>query len=153
MKSLNPTLLIIIAIAIAGLSFYGGFKYRDQQFTKQRSGMMGQFQRGQSAGENSAGSINMRNGAGRPVTGEIVKIDDKSLTVKETDGSTKIVIFTDSTIINKTTDAVKGDLKIGMQIGVFGTTNSDGSILSQNIQLNPQFRMMGTGGTTPASSK
>ena len=55
-------------------------------------------------------------------------------------GSSKIIILTDSTAINKSAEGTREDFKTGEKIGVFGTENSDGSITAQNIQLNPTVR-------------
>ena len=76
----------------------------------------------------------------RPINGEIISSDDKSITVKLSDGSSKIVVLGTSTVINKADQATKDDLKVGEKAAVFGTENSDGSITAQNIQLNPTFR-------------
>lgn len=59
------------------------------------------------------------------------------------DGSSKIVLFSDKTEINKAAEATKEDLKVGEKVAVFGTENSDGSVTAQNIQLNPQLRGLG----------
>lgn len=82
---------------------------------------------------------------GRQVIGEIISQDDKSITVKLQDESTKIVLLSDKTSINKATEVSKSDLKTGEKVGVFGTENTDGSVTAQNIQLNPVFRTR-TGG-------
>jgi hypothetical protein len=121
--------------------FGGGYYFRNYSLSRQRQNFSGQFQRF------GNGNANVGQGArlgGRPVVGEIISQDDKSITVKMADGSTKIVILSDSTTYSKTDSASKEDLKIGTQVGVFGTDNSDGSITAQNVQLNPQFRLSPT---------
>ncbi len=86
---------------------------------------------------------------GRPISGEILSSDDKSITVKLQDGSSKIVLLSDKTQINKATSVTKLDLKSGEKVAVFGSENSDGSVTAQNIQLNPQFRGVGSSSASP----
>lgn len=76
----------------------------------------------------------------RPVNGEIISADEKSVTVKLPDGGSKIVILSEKTSINKAAEATKEDLKVGEKVAVFGSENTDGSVTAQNIQLNPQPR-------------
>jgi ribosomal protein S1 len=98
-------------------------------------------------------SNQFRQGSGlglRPVSGEIISQDDKSITVKLQDGSSRIVILSDQTEINKTSEGSKEDLKTGERITTFGTENSDGSVTAQNVQLNPQIRVFN--GSTPSGS-
>jgi len=76
----------------------------------------------------------------QPVNGEIISSDDKSITVKLTDGGSKIVILSDNTEINQAANATKDDLKAGEKVAVFGQENSDGSVTAQSIQLNPVLR-------------
>lgn len=48
------------------------------------------------------GQFQQRAGSGqRIVNGEIISVDDKSITVKLSDNSSKIVILTDTTALNK----------------------------------------------------
>lgn len=136
---------LIVAVLIAGtLSFFGGMKYQDYKTSKVRTNFMGQFRQGTTElnGQNRAGT-NARLTGGKPVAGEIVSIDDKSITLKMQDDSTRIVILADSTTYSKTETGSKTELKTGIQVGVFGIDNSDGSVTAQNIQLNPEFRMFG----------
>lgn len=81
----------------------------------------------------------MRRGI-RPVNGEIIDKDNKSITVKLPDGQTKIVLLSEKTVVRKTQEGKTDDLKKGETVAVFGNENSDGSVTAQNIQLNPQFR-------------
>ncbi len=76
----------------------------------------------------------------QPVNGEIISSDDKSITVKLTDGSSKIVLVSEKTTINKASQATKVDLKTGEKVAVFGQQNTDGSVTAQRIQLNLLLR-------------
>ena len=122
----NTILLIIILLLLVGSgAFFFGMKYQQSRrpsFSRQVAGQQGQRQ------------------GFRPVNGEIISSDDKSIIVKMQDGSSKIVLFSDKTEINKAAEATKEDLKVGEKVAVFGTENSDGSVTAQNIQLNPQLR-------------
>ncbi len=127
----NLVTAVVVVILIGAGSFYGGMKY--QQLKNPRTGNFQGARNGQQ-GQRGQGT--------RPINGEILSQDDKSITVKLQDGSSKIVLVGDSATINKSAEASKSDLKTGEKVAVFGTENSDGSVTAQNIQLNPQFRRM-----------
>jgi len=134
----NNLIIVVLLVAIvAGVGgFFGGMKYEKYQQSKQ-SAFTRQF--GNRAQGN--GQMQGRGNTGfRPVNGQIIKADNNSITVKLQDGSSKIVILTDSTTINQAAQASKSDLKEGETVAVFGQQNSDGSVTAQTIQLNPQFR-------------
>jgi hypothetical protein len=86
---------------------------------------------------------------GRPITGEVISKDDKSITVKTQDGGSKIIILSNTTIYSKTSEGTIQDITVGENVGVFGTENSDKSMTAQNVQINPQFQAR----TTPTPSK
>ncbi len=140
MKKNNIVMIVILALIVGAAGFFGGMKYQQSKvvgnFSRQFPGGMGNRQQGTT---NSQGRVS----AGRPVTGDILSLDDKSITVKLQDGSSKIVLIPDSAIISKTDQGSKSDLKKGDKVGVFGTENTDGSVTAQNVQLNPAFRSAG----------
>lgn len=139
MKNNNTILLIVVAVLIGVGGFFAGMKY--QQST--RSSFARQFGNGTQGRNGGPGR-----GGFRPVSGEIIKADDTSITVKLTDGSSKIILLSEKTEINKADQAQKSDLKIGERVAVFGTENTDGSVTANSVQLNPIVRgMIGGEGT------
>jgi len=137
----NFPVILIIAVVIAGAAgFFGGTKYQQTKSSAALSGR--QFMTG-SAGSGpsrtAGGSVRFGTGTGanRSVTGQIISSDANSITVKLADGSSKIVLVSQSTTINKAASATISDLTSGQTVSAFGTTNADGSVTAQNIQLNP----------------
>lgn len=151
----NNTILIaiVLAVVVGVIGFFAGMEYQKSQARQSfaQGGLRGQFANGASGVRGGNGG----NGAARPVYGDILSLNDNSITVKMQDGSTKIVLVTGSTTINKATEGSKSDLTEGERVGVFGTTNSDGSVTAQNIQLNPNVRGINpvtSGQPTPTST-
>lgn len=122
---------ILILIAAAG-GFYGGMKYAGSKNPQKNFQANGANFQGMRQGNG------VRTGArGGLVSGEILKKDDKSITVKLRDGGSKIIYISDSTTISKSTDGSKNDLEIGKNVMVNGSTGQDGSVVAQNIQIRP----------------
>ncbi len=120
---MNKNLIFgILILVFAAGGFYGGMKYQQSKTISPE-----RFQR-----QNNQTANNMR-----PVNGEILSVDDQSVTVKLMDGSSKIVLITTSTTINKTDPATRSDLKVGESVAAFGIANSDGTVTANSIQLNP----------------
>ncbi len=146
--------VIITAVVAGGVGFFGGTKYQQMQ----RGANFQQFANGAGGrnfgGRGGSGAFGQgnRNGGFRPVSGEILKADDTSITVKLMDGSSKIVLLSDKTAINKASEGAKADLTVGQKVAVFGTDNSDGSVTAQNIQLNPMMQQFGGPRTQPSGS-
>jgi hypothetical protein len=136
---------VIVAIIFGALGFFSGMKYTDYLRTQGHGSGFRQFQGGANSGQ-----IQNRNGlGGRPITGEVISKDDKSITVKTQDGGSKIIILSNTTIYSKTSEGTIQDITVGENVGVFGTENSDKSMTAQNVQINPQFQAR----TTPTPSK
>jgi hypothetical protein len=149
------TIAIIAVIVIGAGAFYGGTVYEKNILNKQgllRSATRGQFSQGQGQGQFRQGGSNGsgfgHDGNGGFIGGEIVSKDDpvkpdgngasQSITIKMSDGSTKIVFFSDSTNIGKAEKGSSSDLAAGQQVMVNGTANQDGTVTAQNIQIRPE---------------
>ena len=118
---------VVIAVIAAAGAFYGGMQYQKSNTSQN-----------QARGQNQAGAFRRGTGQGlRATRGTILTVDDKSLTVKLQDGSSKIVILSDKTVYMKSDKASLTDLKTGDTVAVFGADNTDGSVTAQNVQLNP----------------
>lgn len=132
----NKIILIFAAIVIAALSFYGGTLYgKSNNQTAQSSGRFsGIPSGGQQQGTGQRGAFP---GGGNAITGEIMSKDDKSITLKLQDGGSKIIFFSDSTKITKSTAGSLNDLEIGKTAIIGGKQNSDGSFTAETIQLRP----------------
>lgn len=136
MKQITMPVLGIITVAALAAGFGGGYFFRNYQQMKMRANFAGgNFQRFNGMMGNRGGGMMGRGGA----TGTILSMDDKSITIKLIDGSSKIILFSDTTKYSDTKDAKKSDLKVGSEVAAFGTPNSDGSVTATNIQINPQF--------------
>jgi hypothetical protein len=129
---------VVVAVIATGAGFFGGMTYQKSQVPT-GTARMANF-----AGPGGQGITRTGTGANRnsfrPVTGEITSADDTSITVRLTDGSSKIVLVGASSQINKASIATKSDLAVGQTVMVVGTQNTDGSVTAESIQLNPQIR-------------
>lgn len=126
---------IIVAILVGALGFYGGIQYQ-----KSRRGSFGPGQFPNASGRPAG--MEGGNGAfqgGRPVSGEITSLDEETMTVKTEDGSSKIIIYSDSTQVNKTSEASKSDLQVGEEVTVIGSESSEGTITAQSISIGSQM--------------
>jgi ribosomal protein S1 len=118
----NIVLIAILSLLVGGgAGFFGGMQYQKSQ----RPASFARVNR-------------TRNGGG--VVGDILSADNNSVTVKLPDGSSKIVLLTAATSINKAATAAASDLTVGETVSAFGTTNTDGSITATNVQINPGAR-------------
>lgn len=139
MKNTGTLIPIICVLVGLGVGFLGGYEYRNYRLNKAAVNV-GANRFNRTIGLNGNGM--MRGGA---VEGTILSVDDKSITVKMGDGSSKIVLFSGSTTYSNTITSAKGDLKVGGTVAVFGASNSDGSITASSVQINPMtFRPQGS---------
>lgn len=130
----NKIIAIVLgAIAIAGLAFFGGMKFGQTR---------GVFNGGMPpGGETTFGGPGLidktgsRQGQGSGlIGGEIISLGDKSVTIKMPDGGSQTVYWSDSTEITKSTVGTSADLVVGVQVMVTGT-EADGVTTAQSIQI------------------
>lgn len=131
---MKKTILIagILLIVAGGGGFFAGMKY---QQSKQPS--RADFQARMGMGQGVPGA--QRPAGAEAIRGEIISQDEGSITVKLPDDSSKIILISKNTVINKAAEGSVDDLETGKQVMVFGQTNSDGSISATNIQLDSGF--------------
>ena len=145
---------VACALIFGGGGFYGGMKYAQGKKTVGGNGAnfanLSQADRQQRFSQMGGGQGAGRAGGAQAgagfVNGEVIAKDDKSITVKLGDSGSKIIFYSTSTKLQKMTDTPIGDLAVGGQVMVTGTTNSDGSVTAQTIQLRPEVRL----GESPA---
>jgi len=137
MTKQNNIIWVLLIVLFTGASFFGGTKYQQSKTLSQRS----QFgDRMMPPGVNNNGQGNRARMGGGQIIGDISSQDEKTITVKLQDGSSKIILLSEKTSINKASEGLVSDLKIGEKVAIFGVTNTDGSVTAQNIQLNPIIR-------------
>jgi len=135
MNKNNLSIMVAIILIAGAAGFYGGMKYgQTKQTVGSRQNPMNfqgrQFGNGSNVGARNRGA----NGAGF-INGEVIKKDDTSITVKLSDGGSKIVFLNASSSVMKSTAGSVTDLEVGKAVSVNGTLNSDGSVTAQMVQL------------------
>ncbi len=145
------TIVIVVAVVVGGGAFYGGMKYAESksprgQFSRgdfqnlspeerqQRFQELGANAGGAFGGDHQGGPSDRRSGGGF-TAGEIISKDDKSITVKMRDGGSKIIFYSNTTEVGKFVNGAPSDLEIGKTVTINGSTNPDGSITAQSIQI------------------
>lgn len=152
---------IIISLISLGIGFAAGFffeKSRTPSFGEgrikgmpsQTGGPQGQV-RGASTSSSKNGSVTQTSNLKQTI-GEITKMDDTSITIKTTDGGSKIVLLSDSTTFNKAAPSSKSDLKTGLKVTITGDSNADGSITGKTININSDSSAA-TATVTPTTTK
>ena len=128
---------IVVIVIVAGGAFYGGTLY-GKSHAKPASFAGGSFQtRINRTGANGSNFI----------SGNIISADSTSITVQVANNGSKIIFYSPATQIEKTISGTPDDLTSGTSVVVSGTTNSDGSVTANSIQL----RQNTTGGPNAAA--
>jgi hypothetical protein len=138
---------IILILAVAGGSFYGGTVYAQQQTANARaaffadrgggtggSGGTGGGDGGTGGGFFGGGSG--ANGGGRRggAAGQIKSIDGDTITLSTPQSEVKVTL-TDTTPIEKVVTGGRADLQVGQRIVVRGNPDSSGNITADNVQI------------------
>jgi hypothetical protein len=143
MKRILPILIVIVVAG--GIGFYVG--------TKVSSGTaptLGQFRGGPGTVGTASSTRTGRQGGmnGGFTGGEVVSVSDTSLTVELSDGGSKIILLSPTTRVFAITESSLLSVATGTEVSVTGTTNSDGSVTADTIQVRPAG---GTPAAPPAS--
>ena len=139
MKKFLPGFIAIVII-VGGGAFYGGMKYGESgKVSAARNGFPDFGKVSLEDGQRFSGGAGGRGAGANFTNGEIISLDDKSVTVKLPDSGSRIIFFSDSTKITKSTEGTVEDLKVGETVLASGTANDDGSITAETIQLRPSM--------------
>ncbi|MBP7058673.1 hypothetical protein KBB06_05050 [Candidatus Gracilibacteria bacterium] len=150
---MKKNLVIIIAFIVSvGLSFYAGYKVGTENNAPSKSFQAFQNTNFRTGGNlQNAGLTNgIRQGGaqnglrGNMASGEIIKMDDGSITLKLNDGGSKIILYSTSTKATKNIDIAVSELKTGDKVVVSGSTNTDGSVTASTIQIRPNLPEIST---------
>ena len=115
----------VIAIVALG----GGFFWGQASGSASRSaGFAGAYS---SSTRRAAGSA----AGGGLVSGQIATIGSSSITLQLANGNSEVVFYSTSTPVSEPTMVSVGTLKVGTTIMVAGTSNADGSLTAQTIQV------------------
>lgn len=145
------SIFIVVLLAVGGGMFLAGMKYQDSRGTSvaaatqapggARNGNMQGPPGMQGGSGNMQGPPNMQGGSGNMpggfASGEVVSKDNKSITIKLQDGSSKTIYFSDSTTVSITDAGSVSDLKAGQTVTVIGSNSSNGNVTAQSIQIRP----------------
>lgn len=131
--------VIVTALVFGAGGFFGGMQIQKSQGFKPGEG---DFVMQGSSGQRFGGGGQRVTQGVRSTAGEIIALDDQSITVKMEDGSSKIVFVNDQSSVSESTASGRESLTVGKKVMIFGSNNQDGSITAQNIQLNPQGSMI-----------
>lgn len=145
MKKIIP--FVAVAVIVAVVAFYGGVFYARHSIraggNRQNFGNMSAAQRQQlmgqrGVGQGGVGGFGNSGGAGGEfLSGEIMSKDSNSLTLKLTDGGSKIIYVSSSTTnIMKSSTTTIGDLNIGQTVLVNANKNSEGTYTAKSIRLD-----------------
>lgn len=153
--SISKSNLAIAAVLVAAVFFGAGY-FTAGLFNKPGMPNGGQFMANGANGQRSnVQRMANRNPMGGFINGELVKKDASSFSVKQRDGSMKLVLITSSTKAMKMAESNLGEFAIGQQVMVTGSSNSDGSLTAQTVQIRPDDLpgMGGPGGAGAPSQK
>jgi hypothetical protein len=138
---------ILLILAVAGGSFYGGTVYAQQQTANARaaffadrgggtggSGGTGGGEGGAGGGFFGGGSGANGGGRGGGAGGQIKSIDGDTITLSTPQREVKVRI-TDTTQFQKVVAGERGDLAVGDNITVRGQADANGNVTADSIQV------------------
>jgi len=139
----------IIWLVIAIVALVGGFYWGNASVT---------LSKGSFAGAGTFSSSTRRLGGaggtagGGIAAGQIIATDSSSITLQLANGNSEVVFYSSSTPVSEPTTVSVSTLKVGTNVTVAGTSNSDGSVTAQTIQVRPAGAPGGYGGGAGAGT-
>ena len=151
------TTIVVVALLVGAVSFYGGMKFAGGKKTAdfQPGNFSGRgMMQGEQKNSRQIGNQQARNGG--LVRGEVLSQTQDQITVKTNGGGSKIILIPGSMDIMTSVKASSTDITVGANVMISGTTNNDGSITAQSLQIipnelsvSPEGQTLGAGAKTP----
>jgi hypothetical protein len=153
MKRWMIPVMAVVVIAVGVGCFFAGRSVGDGSVSAEEAMAALQSQGAGGTGDGGSFPAGGRGNGGNAegtsmISGSIVSVDSDTITVKLSDDSTKLIIFSGSTTISKTEAGSSADLAAGTEISVSGSTNSDGSVTATRISIGN----LDIGGTMPSTN-
>lgn len=115
-------------IAIVALS--GGYYWGNAGATAMRAGFAGVGSYGLSTRRFGGGAT-----SGGFIAGQIAQLGGGSMTLQLANGNSRVVFYSSSTPVSEPTIVSPNTLKVGTNVMVGGTSNSDGSLTATTIRV------------------
>ena len=136
---------VIIVLAIAGGSFYGGNVYGKNQATASFAAR----RQGAFTGQNGMGAAGQSRTASNMLFGTVKSVNADGLVVTDNSGNEITVKVAATTLIEKNMSVKVTDLDEGETVIISGTKAGDGSITARSLQVAPAGRFQAQGGAAP----
>jgi hypothetical protein len=144
-RGVKIVLGVLLVVAIAGGSFYGGMVYGGSQ-AQPEFPMLGDAEgmpggRGQfgafPGGQPGTGRGEITSAQGGSLFGEIQSIANGEMVIVDQSGEQVQIHVTDTTLIQKQADVTLADLQEGDTVIISGSRGDDGSITARTLQVSP----------------
>ena len=149
----QKTKIIIGGIVLVVLAFWAGTAYANHNSKSRMTAQTGMMTGGRGnfgGAQGMPGAIRGgANAGGGFVGGTVLSKTDTTITVQNQNGGSKIILVSPTTAVSKSAQGSITDVAVGSSILATGTTNSDGSITAQTLQLRPE----GTGMPAPTQGR
>jgi hypothetical protein len=129
----NIFLSIVVGVLVFSSGFFAGTTFQKSKkvnFPQSLTSRQGNGVPIQSG--TSIKNGNSRNGV--PMEGNVISIDDNSITVQGNNGSNNIILLSRDTKINITSEGTTDDLKVGLEVMIIGNT-TNGALTAQSISI------------------
>lgn len=135
----KPHLFIIVSAVLIAIAFYGGMRFAKASGADSRSaafaGMEGRFPGGRTRTGGDTDVPMMPRGGENMTRGEIISVDENSVTIKTEVNGSKIVMLSDETQISETVNVPKENLAAGKTVMVTGSADNTGIISADTILI------------------
>jgi hypothetical protein len=134
---------IALAVVTGGVGFWGGNVYAKSRvgFNFQNRTGGRQMTQSQNMGRTTMTNMtpdNSQGFMGRGATvGEVSAKDDNSITIKMSNGSSRIIILSGNTTYRIASETGLDKVEVGTKVAAFGETGNDGNITATSIEINP----------------